>query len=106
MRDIDLFQLALGLVPPWMVVAANFDAERKRLDIDRSQGQQFATDGAAVPRRACGACGSLLSLGTGKAATDLEVDRLSSDAPRFLVRKRTQRAIISCSTTKSTGAPV
>jgi len=48
----------------------------------------------------------LTTLGTGKAATDLEVDRLSSDAPRFLVRKRTQRAIISCSTTKSTGAPV
>jgi hypothetical protein len=24
MRDIDLFQLALGLVPPWMVAAANF----------------------------------------------------------------------------------
>jgi transposase len=34
MRDIDLFQLALGLVPPWMVADANFDAEKKRLDID------------------------------------------------------------------------
>jgi transposase len=34
MRDIDLFQLALGLVPPWMVAAANFDAEKKRLDIE------------------------------------------------------------------------
>jgi transposase len=34
MRDIDLFQLALGLVPPWMVSAADFDAERKRLDIE------------------------------------------------------------------------
>lgn len=30
MRDIDLFQLALGLVP----VAADFDAEKKRLDIE------------------------------------------------------------------------
>jgi hypothetical protein len=34
MRDIDLFRLALGLVPPWMVVA-KFDAEQKRLDIER-----------------------------------------------------------------------
>jgi predicted RNA-binding Zn-ribbon protein involved in translation (DUF1610 family) len=34
MRDIDLFQLALGLVPPWMVAAADFDAEKKRLDIE------------------------------------------------------------------------
>ena len=34
MRDTDLFQLALGLVPPWMVKAANFDAEKKRLDIE------------------------------------------------------------------------
>ena len=34
MRDIDLFQLALGLVPPWMVADANFDAEKKRLDIE------------------------------------------------------------------------
>ena len=31
MRDIDLFQKALGLVPPWMVTAADFDAEKKRL---------------------------------------------------------------------------
>src|SRR5215831_7508488 len=29
MRDIDLFQLALGLVPPWMVVDAKFDADQK-----------------------------------------------------------------------------
>ena len=34
MRDIDQFQLALGLVPPWMVAAADFDAERKRVDIE------------------------------------------------------------------------
>jgi len=44
MRDIDLFQLALGLVPPWMVAAANFDAEKKRLDIeiDFKVGDRFA----------------------------------------------------------------
>ena len=33
MRDIDLFQLALGLVPPWIVVDAKFDVDKKRLDI-------------------------------------------------------------------------
>ena len=34
MRDTDLFQQALGLLPPWLVEAARFDAERKRLDLD------------------------------------------------------------------------
>lgn len=34
MRDIDLFQLALALVPPWMVAIADFDVEKKRLDIE------------------------------------------------------------------------
>jgi len=34
MRDINLFQLALGLVPPWMVSDAKFDADKKRLDIE------------------------------------------------------------------------
>jgi hypothetical protein len=32
--DTDLFQLALGLAPPWMVAAADFDAEEKPLDIE------------------------------------------------------------------------
>ncbi len=43
MRDTDLFQLALGLVPPWMVKAANFDAAKKRLDleIDFTSGGRF-----------------------------------------------------------------
>lgn len=43
MRDTDLLQLALGLVPPWMVAAADFDAERKRLDIeiDFAKGGRF-----------------------------------------------------------------
>ena len=49
MRDIDLFQMALGLVPPWMVTAADFDAEKKRLDIDID----FKTGG----RFACPECG-------------------------------------------------
>ena len=34
MRDVDLFQLALGLVPPWMVKGCQFDAAKKRLDIE------------------------------------------------------------------------
>jgi transposase len=51
MRDIDLFQLALGLVPPWMVSAANFDAERRRLDIEID----FKTGG----RFACPECGKV-----------------------------------------------
>jgi len=37
----DLFQLALGLVPPWMVADAEFDAEKKRLDIE----DRFQTGG-------------------------------------------------------------
>ena len=49
MRDTDLFQLALGLVPPWMVKACTFDAPKKRLDIeiDFFRGGRFP----------CAACG-------------------------------------------------
>jgi len=43
MRDTDLLQLALGLVPPWMVKTANFDAQARRLDIeiDFAKGGRF-----------------------------------------------------------------
>ncbi len=43
MRDTDLFQLALGLVSPWQVGAAKFDADAKRLDIeiDFKRGGRF-----------------------------------------------------------------
>ena len=43
MRDTDLLQLSLGLVPPWMVKAANFDAGARRLDIeiDFARGGRF-----------------------------------------------------------------
>jgi hypothetical protein len=34
MRDTDLLQLALGIMPPWLVDAATFDADKKRLDIE------------------------------------------------------------------------
>ena len=33
MKDIDLFQIALGLTPPWRVSSSEFDPQRKRLDI-------------------------------------------------------------------------
>jgi transposase len=43
MRDTDLMQLALGLIPPWMVKACAFDAEAHRLDIeiDFARGGRF-----------------------------------------------------------------
>jgi len=50
MRDTDLFQLALGLTPPWYVVSCEFDLTKQRLDIeiDFPQGSVFA----------CPVCGS------------------------------------------------
>ena len=43
MRDIELFQMALGLTPPWQVSAADFDPATKRLDIrlDFPRGSTF-----------------------------------------------------------------
>jgi transposase len=43
MRDTDLMQLALGLIPPWMVKACAFDAQARRLDIeiDFARGGRF-----------------------------------------------------------------
>ena len=54
MRDTDLFQLALCLMLPWMVAAAKFDADAKRLDIeiDFTRGGRFpcpACDKADCP---------------------------------------------------------
>jgi transposase len=44
MRDTDLLQMALGLIPPWMVERSAFDAQAKRLDIylDFGKGSRFA----------------------------------------------------------------
>jgi len=44
MPDLDLFQRALGLQPPWKVVEDKFDAEQKRLDvrIDFAKGSSSA----------------------------------------------------------------
>ena len=43
MRDIDLFQMALGLAPPWQVFASEFNPDEKRLDIrlDFPRGSTF-----------------------------------------------------------------
>ena len=49
MRDTTLMQMALALVPPWLVKAVAFDADKKRLDIEID----FATGG----RFACSECG-------------------------------------------------
>ena len=44
MRDIDLFQMALGLVPPWVVERSGFDAAEQRLDLHLgyARGARFA----------------------------------------------------------------
>ena len=43
MKDIDLFQMALGLTPPWQVSGSEFDPKQKRLDIliDFPRGSAF-----------------------------------------------------------------
>jgi transposase len=43
MRNTDLFQLALSLVPPWLVNDVRFDADKKQLDIeiDFARGGRF-----------------------------------------------------------------
>ncbi len=43
MRNTDLFQLALGVVPPWLVKDVRFDASKKQLDIeiDFARGGRF-----------------------------------------------------------------
>jgi len=50
MRDTDLLQLALGLTPPWEVVASRFDVAARRLDMDVAfpKGARFV----------CPACGA------------------------------------------------
>jgi len=44
MRETDLFQLALGLTPPWHVASCEFDPDKHRLDIeiDFPRGSLFA----------------------------------------------------------------
>ena len=51
MRDTDLFQMALGLMPPWMVKDCKFNAGEKRLDveIDFKTGGRFPCPDCAKP---------------------------------------------------------
>jgi transposase len=51
LRDIDLFQMALGLTAPWLVAACRFDATAKRLDIDLDfkRGARFACPDCKAP---------------------------------------------------------
>mgnify|MGYP005844830141 CR=1 FL=1 len=44
MRDTDLLQMALGLMPPWQVSSSDFDPQQRRLDItiDFPRGSTFS----------------------------------------------------------------
>ncbi len=44
MRDVELFQAALGLASPWRVVGSSFDADQRRLElrVDFERGARFA----------------------------------------------------------------
>jgi transposase len=44
MKNTELFQMALGLIPPWQVSAVDFDLTAKRLDIrlDFPKGSTFS----------------------------------------------------------------
>ena len=50
MRDTDLFRMALGIEPPWVVQKSEFDAAAKRLDIhlDFAKSLPLRRQGAAV----------------------------------------------------------
>jgi transposase len=50
MNDTDLFQMALGLIPPWLVKRYTFDAKKKRLDIylDFTRGGTFTCHGCGL----------------------------------------------------------
>jgi len=52
MEDKDLFQLALGLFPPWLVDQCRFEVEQRRLDIHVNFPK-----GAAFPCPECGRAG-------------------------------------------------
>jgi len=54
MDDIKLFQLALGLTPPWQVRDCRFDPTQRRLDIDLDfpKGSEFACPECGAPAKA------------------------------------------------------
>ena len=47
MKDTDLLQLALGIIPPWQVERCEFDPDEKRLDIyiNFTRGGEFTCYG-------------------------------------------------------------
>lgn len=51
MKDTELLQMALGLIPPWLVERSTFDPEQKRLDIyiDFTRGGEFTCYGCGRP---------------------------------------------------------
>lgn len=51
MRDTDLFQMALGLIPPWLVSTSAFDVSARRLDlhIDFTSGGRFVCPDCQAP---------------------------------------------------------
>ncbi len=51
MRDLELFQAALGLAEPWRVVESSFDAEQRRLElrIDFERGARFCCPECDAP---------------------------------------------------------
>jgi len=55
MRDTDLFQLALGLTPPWYVVSCEFDPEKRRLDIEIDFPRGSAFTCPSCGKEGCGA---------------------------------------------------
>ena len=50
MRDTELFGMALGIEPPWVVTTSAFDAAARRLDIhlDFAKGSRFACSECGV----------------------------------------------------------
>ena len=51
MRDTELFQAALGLSSPWVVLRSEFDPDQKQLDlhIGFARGSRFACPACDVP---------------------------------------------------------
>ena len=54
MDELQLFTLALGVVPPWKIVSVKFDLEAKRLDIrmDFPRGSRFLLGGKSTDQKA------------------------------------------------------
>jgi transposase len=52
MQDTDLFEMALGLLPPWLVERCEFDPEEERFDIyvDFTRGAEFQCPECGRPR--------------------------------------------------------